>query len=230
MVMDLIFIHGALGDGSQLRDFAELFRDRFRVHLLNLYGHGLSDVDTAFSMRGFVDQVNRYMEGCGMASANFFGYSMGGYVALRLASEDQSKVSGIVTLGTKLKWSPEIADKETAMLDADRIMDKVPEFGQRLKALHSGLGWERVLQGTADLMRGLGESPFEKREFESVHSKVLLLRGSKDRMVSAEETKEAADWIPGARYMELENVPHPFEMVDLKLLYPVVSDFLASVE
>lgn len=226
---DLIFIHGALGDSSQLKQFADLFAGSFRVHVLNLKGHG-SDAAVDFTMEGFVEQVRDFMRRSSISDAYFFGYSMGGYVALSLASSDPERVLAVVTLGTKLHWSPEVADKETAMLDPVKMIEKVPEFAHKLKLLHTGSGWEKVLRMTASLMRQLGESPLTNDDFAGISCRVLLLRGSKDRMVSDEETKHAAELIPDASYMVLDQMPHPFEMVDHKVLYPVVSSFLASQE
>ena len=54
-----------------------------------------------------------------------FGYSMSGYVALALEAERPGTFSGIVTLGTKFAWTPDVATTESARLDPAAISKKL---------------------------------------------------------------------------------------------------------
>ena len=67
---------------------------------------------------------------------DIFGYSMGGYVALWLARFYPDRVGKIFTLGTKLKWNDEEAEKEIKMLNPEKVELKVPAFAQQLAERH----------------------------------------------------------------------------------------------
>jgi pimeloyl-ACP methyl ester carboxylesterase len=162
----------------------------------------------------------------GIAKANYFGYSMGGYVALAVASRFPNMADRIVTLGTKLAWDRSTAEKEVLNLNPVVLEAKVPLYSEKLKALHTAIGWIKVLQLTADFMKSLGESPMREAEFASIKSPVLILTGEKDKMVSATESLAVAELMPNGRSTVLSGMPHPFEQVDENVLKDVVLDFL----
>lgn len=109
--MNLVLIHGALGAAEQLEPLRRRLDRDFTVHLVELAGHGNTALGSdGYSVPGFVGGVARAMDDAKVREAAIFGYSMGGYVALALAAAVPSRVSAVVTLGTKLAWSPEVAE------------------------------------------------------------------------------------------------------------------------
>src|SRR5262245_65815367 len=100
------------------------------------------------------------MDGAGITRAPFFGYSMGGYVALYLALHRPERVDRVATLGTKLRWDPQTAERDAARLDPQVIRAKVPRFADTLAARHEQAGGgESVLARTAEVLQPLGEDP-----------------------------------------------------------------------
>ena len=126
---DLILLHGALGDAGQLAPLATRLGDSRRVNVLELEGHGATPLRRrAMSIESFAADVIAELDRRDIAHADFFGYSMGGYVALYLAATAPDRVNRVASVATKLAWTPEIAARETAMLDAATIRAKVPKF------------------------------------------------------------------------------------------------------
>ena len=123
---NLLVLHGAIGSKSQFDSIASLLDNQFDIHLLNFSGHGGEAFKENFNISQFADDVLTYLKLNKIASIDIFGYSMGGYVALYLAKNHPEKVGKIITLGTKLSWTPDIAAKETKMLVADKIEEKIP--------------------------------------------------------------------------------------------------------
>src|SRR5687767_1843345 len=156
---DLILLHGALGDAGQLTPLAERVDDGRRVTALELAGHGATPADGPLRIELFAAMVVDEMDRREIARADFFGYSMGGYVALYLAATAGDRVRRVATLATKLAWTPEVAARESTMLDATTIRSKVPKFAAALEARHTALGWEVLLSRTAELLHELGERP-----------------------------------------------------------------------
>jgi esterase/lipase len=128
----LLVLHGALGAQQQFEELKTLLESQFTVHTLNFEGHGGRTSNAPFSMDLFVENVRDYLQENNLSSCSVFGYSMGGYVALKFAAKFPGTVNEIVTLGTKFGWSPEIALKETAMLNPEKIEEKVPKFAAAL--------------------------------------------------------------------------------------------------
>jgi pimeloyl-ACP methyl ester carboxylesterase len=226
--MSILLIHGALGAGPQLVPLQAALGDECPSEVIELEGHGNTpSSESKFEMPRFVAQLRRHIEQQ-EAPASIFGYSMGGYVALLLAAESPELVSRVTTLATKFDWTPDGAMKETARLNPAKIREKVPAFAAQLEERHRGAGgWEAVLSKTAAMMTGLGDKPLVDAEVLSrIAQPVRLLIGSKDNVVSVDETAAAARHLVNGEHVVLEGVPHPIEQVPLDLLAQQINGFL----
>lgn len=133
MVNNFLLLHGALGNKNQFLALEQFLQPHFKVYALNFSGHGGSVFDGEFSMDTFEKDVLRFMKNNSIEKTHIFGYSMGGYVALKLTLDFPEKIQKIMTLGTKINWNPEAAAKEIKMLDPKKIAEKVPAFAENLK-------------------------------------------------------------------------------------------------
>lgn len=214
----LILLHGALGSSAHFEALAGSLAPR-PVYRLNFSGHGGEALRTAFSIAGFAEEVLNFMDDQSIGTADFFGYSMGGYIALYLAAQHPSRVGRITTLGTKFDWTPESAARETERLDPDVLAVKVPRFAAALAERHAPADWKEVVRRTADLMRQLGASPaLQGAVWDRIDVPVTIARGELDAMVTAEESRAAVAALRHAVYVELPDTKHPIEQVDPALL------------
>lgn len=211
----LIVLHGALGASAQLQPLAEQLKEQFTIHTLNFDGHGGRAADGTFSIARFAGNLKDYIQENNLSGCPVFGYSMGRYVALKLESMQPGTFSKIVTLGTKFGWTPEVAEKETAMLNPEKIEEKVPKFAAALQALHAPLDWKEMMHKTADMMRALGSQPeLSESDFAHIQIPVSLLLGSEDVMVTKEETQHVLAQLPNATFTVVEGWQHPIERVN----------------
>lgn len=224
---DLVLLHGALGSSNQLEPLAAILSNHFNVHLMNLDGHGGKDIPGKYSIDRFIENLIGFMNDHSLDKVSIFGYSMGGYVAIKAAAKYPDRISSIVTLGTKFNWTPETAAKEVKMLDAEKIEEKVPKFAERLKSLHAPLDWREVLRGTANMMIDLGNGKgLTDEEIKSVKIPVLIGIGEQDQMVSIEESRRVADILPNGKLMVFEDFQHPIEKIELQVLKGVLTSGL----
>lgn len=203
-----------------------------RAHLLDFEGHGAAGArGRAFRIEHFAENAAAYVEREAAAlggPVRIFGYSMGGYVALHLAAARPALVERVMTLGTKFQWTPEIAARETGMLDPARIREKVPHFARALAERHTAEGWETVLDRTAEMMRSLGEhAPLGAAELGSVGQRVRIAVGDRDATVTLEESAGAYRALPNAELEVLPATPHPLEKVSAIRLVRSLGEFFA---
>jgi len=215
----LLLLHGAIGAQDQLEPLKDLLKENYTVYSFSFSGHGDCNSSQEFDIKQFTADTLSFMSSKKLTAVSIFGYSMGGYVALNLAKEHPDKVKGIVTLGTKFKWTPEIAAKEVQLLNADLIELKIPAFANALAKRHGTNKWKTVLSKTADMLIAMGKkSPLLLTDYQTIKTPCRLLLAEFDEMVSREETLEINDALLNSTFAILPDSKHPIEKVDVDLL------------
>jgi len=222
----LLLLHGALGAASQFTPLIEKLKDHFDVHTFDFSGHGADYYDGILTMERLSNDILEYMDDHGLKRCDIFGYSMGGYAAVQLATEHPDRIHRIMTLGTKWRWDAESATKEVKMLDAEIMLEKIPSFAEMLRLRHSGQGWRALLHRTSGMMTHLGYTGgFKEEDLRHVTIPVRICLGSEDRLVTPKESIAASEQIPQGTFSLLAGVPHPLEKVDVELLSKEISSF-----
>jgi len=223
----LLLLHGALGSREQFRELEKLLQPQFSIHSFDFEGHGSAPPrDRPFRIEHFAENIAEYLDRGGIEAADIFGYSMGGYAALCLALTNPGRINRIATFGTKFRWDPGVAQKESSHLDPKTISEKIPRYAETLKRRHSASGWENVLRLTADMMLELGQRPVLTPErYRIVQQPVRIGLGDRDSMVSVEESVEVYRALPRGEMVMFPNTPHPLEKVPLQPLSQSLIEF-----
>jgi pimeloyl-ACP methyl ester carboxylesterase len=216
----LLLLHGALGCQAQFEKLKEALADSYEVHTLDFYGHGTETfTDQPYRIQDFAEQVKAWLEANQIDRISIFGYSMGGYVALYLASKYPEKVRCIFTLATKFDWNETSAEKETKLLDPEKIEAKVPMFAEELANRHGAHYWKNVLRKTAEMMWELGkQKALSEEDLTKIETPVLISVGDRDTMVTLEETAAVAKSLKNGALLVMPHTIHPLEKASLNRL------------
>ncbi|HNP19626.1 MAG TPA: alpha/beta hydrolase [Fulvivirga sp.] len=224
----LLVLHGALGSAKQMQPFINHLPDNLKTYTMDFTGHGGLALPNQLSIELFAKEVSHFLDVNNINLINIFGYSMGGYVALKLALTDK-RIKSIYTLGTKFNWTPESAKHETGMLNPDKIELKVPAFAQALKARHFPTDWRLLMNKTSEMMLALGEQPALTLEhLRAIAIPVIIGIGDQDTMVSIEESQWAANHLPNGSVKIFKGFKHPIEQLDNKKLAEAIAQFIHS--
>jgi esterase/lipase len=231
-VQHLILLHGAIGHSKQLNQLAAILSAQYTLHQFNFSGHGGAEFSLkGFSIQVFAEELLKYLDDNNIATANIFGYSMGGYVAMYLAKHYPGRIQKIITLATKFHWDELTAEKECKMLDAEKIEQKLPSFAQYLSQSHSPNDWKIVLKKTKDMLTEMGiNNPLIIEDYPSIEMPVLLLLGDRDKMVTLDETVLVYKALPNAQMGIIPDTQHPIEQVDNHMLAYHINHFLAEAK
>jgi pimeloyl-ACP methyl ester carboxylesterase len=227
--VSILLLHGALGSAAQFVPLMHKLPAHWNIYSMDLPLHGskaaaegeYSIESCAMDIAEFLQQKNENMW--------IFGHSMGGYAALWLCAAQQNPlIKGIFTLGTKFKWSPEIAQREALMLNPDKIEQKVPAFAAALQSIH-GDNWKYLCRATADMMQRLGQNPLlDEQMLDRVRIPVRFGLGDKDNMVSIEETIHTFRHVEGAELQIFPSMLHPYEKLSPDILSAAIIDFCSK--
>lgn len=224
----LILIHGALGNAMEFEDIKPLLVNKFEVITYEIPHHGLKkDADIPFSISSLTSDLLEFLSATG--PAYIYGFSLGGYLAISAAQQDESNIIGIVTQGTKFDWSPEIAQNEISNLNIEFLRSKATPFYNYLVSLH-GDYLPLLLEKTKEFMVSLGENPpisGSKQNF--IKLPVRLTRGGKDRMVGQNETLHIHQSLANSYYFEIPFLPHPLGFIKPKHIARLIEVQLGSI-
>lgn len=223
---NLILLHGALGAETQFSGLKELLSIQFNVFTLNFSGHGGSEISGEFTLTQFENDVLEFLDSNNISAAHFFGYSMGGYVALSLAGKNPSRVLSVFTLATKFIWTPEMASKEIKMLNPEVIQQKVPKFAEQLQQRHAPADWKINMKATADFMMWLGNNPPDENYYKKVNCPVRISLGDRDTVAGVAETFSVLKLFPAASMVVIPDAQHPFETIPVNRIVYEIKEFI----
>jgi pimeloyl-ACP methyl ester carboxylesterase len=225
---DLLLLHGALGASTQFKTLIPLLRDKYDVHTLDFEGHGSSPPkNRPFRSKHFAENVLNYMKMNAVKAADIFGHSMGGHIGLYLARFYPERVKRVFTLGTKFRWTPEIAEKENLFLDPNKLTEKVPQYATELRRRHSATGFEKILEKIREMNVNIGQkNTLNDEDIQKINKKVRIGMGDQDYMVSIEESVGVYRLLQYGELQIFPNTQHPLERVSFSdLAYSILNFF-----
>lgn len=217
---NLLLLHGALSTQKQFDTFRPLLESDYHLHTLTFRGHGNNNTLLSGNyFEDYAEDILHYMLQNQLTKVSFFGYSMGGYAALYFAHKYPEMVESIMTLNTKFDWNKEQVVKETALLNATKIEEKVPAYAQSLIELHGEDNWKTVLANTKTMMEQLAENPLLNNDiFLNIKQPVLIGVGDRDNTATVAENLHVQQQLHNSALLVLPNTPHPFDKVNFDTL------------
>ncbi|MEX1191861.1 MAG: alpha/beta hydrolase [Brumimicrobium sp.] len=225
---DLVLIHGALGNKKEFDSIVTLLDQKFIIHLYEIPHHGeKKNSKIPFTLTHLSSDFISYLKNIG--PCYIYGFSLGGYLALHTAQIDSTYIKGIITQGTKLKWTPVEAKKEVKSLDLNFLKENVQPFYQYLESLHTNY-LPGLLKKTSKFMLDLGDRPtVTKDSVKNISVPVRMVRGGKDKMVTKAETIEICESLKNGIYFEISSFIHPVGFLKPKFVARMIDVQLQSM-
>jgi pimeloyl-ACP methyl ester carboxylesterase len=239
-----------MGYGQYSAHWATLippFSREYRVISFDNRGTGRSDKpDIPYTMKMMADDAKGLLDDIGVDSAHVFGVSMGGMIAQEFAVNYPDKVKSLIlgcTLcgGTKaILPTPEalsfLTGPEMAKLSVEErarvtvpwlvsqeFTDKNPEAVELYVAITSK--YPTPIHGFACQAQAIAFHDTYDR-LPQITAPTLLIVGSADRIIPAENSRIIASRIPNAELVVLENAGHGFFIDAEAEAASIILDFL----
>jgi pimeloyl-ACP methyl ester carboxylesterase len=245
----LLLLHG-LGDSHRTwRRVAPRLSERYRVLLLDLPGHGLSDrPDAPYTLDWYADTVLGWMDAIGVQTISVVGHSYGGGVAQwmvlarrdridRLALVAPGGLGRTVSFGLRLALFPVLGRLLTQPLmhagthvlmrvgvgGAARMEpEEIALSARRNAAPGTGLAFHRTVAGCMDLSGQRMQTWDRIHEVESLPP-LALFWGERDRILPIEHAHSARKRIGGGPF---HSYPFAGHFVHLEATEPFTDDLL----
>src|SRR3989304_5135949 len=210
----VVLLHGW---GSSQRMWASAqqhLAGTYRCVALDLPGHGASGKPpwTWYTIPRFADVVAGFLQRLSLDRPALIGHSMGGTIALELASRPAPDLASLVAVNpvvTGRVYSRSIAFRQGWMEPAVRVSRRVWPTASRLltrppQAVRRNS--EAFGMATAASVRGSMNAVLTwdlRPRLPQIRTRTLVIVGTADRVVSPEEGELAAQEIPGAPLLRL---------------------------
>lgn len=225
---DLVLLHGWGLHGGAWQSLVPRLAASFRVHLVDLPGHGHSR-DTPF---GTLDAVVDAVAACTPGAATVCGWSLGGLVALRLANRHPERVAAIALVSStpcfarRDDWPHGMAPETLEAFAEGLRTEPAKTIGAfvNLNALGGPHARDRIRELAALLVaRGTPSSPALaaglaalhdtdlRGEVASVDRPAVVIHGGRDVLAPVGAGRWLAAQLPFARFVEIAEAAHlPF--------------------
>ncbi len=210
-------------------------RDRFRVIVWDMRGHGQSDVPAdpaAYSEAATVGDMAALLQACGEANAVIAGLSLGGYMSLAFHARHPSQVRALMLFDTGPGFRNDNA-RETWNARARARADELDARG--FAALGSSdevrMSQHRSPAGLAGAARGMLTQQDDSviRSLETIRVPTLVLVGANDTNFLAATDYMAAK-VPGATKVTIPDAGHASNLHQPTAFNRAVEDFLAGLQ
>jgi len=223
---DLVLLHGWAMHGGIFAPFVEALAPRFRVHVVDLPGHGASRDEERFDLE---DAVARIADR--VPRAIWLGWSLGGLVALHAALDRPAQVRGLAMLcatprfvaapdwphampaETLAQFGAGLRDDYRATIDRFLALETMgaPRAQAELRELrrHVFERGEPSMSALCDGLSVLGTTDL-RAALPTLSMPSLWIGGRRDRLVFPAAMREAAARAPRAQYLEFNAAHAPF--------------------
>ena len=246
--LPIVGIHGFGGDKETWLMMAALVSRARGLALIDLPGHGRSrDVDEVqASTRGHAEAVLRVLDACGIERAILCGNSMGGGVALRLATSWPERVAGLVLVasvgreihdGGARAWAeagenpliPRVEDIDRFMA---LVLERPPPVGKAV-IRHVITNRARRADALSRLFRGFilaGGDEGVPKELGAIDVPALVIHGEQDRIIDRRVAEDLVQALPRAELVVMRGVGHAPQLEAPRHTARLVEAFARRVE
>jgi pimeloyl-ACP methyl ester carboxylesterase len=218
----LVLLHGAFGWATV---YPTLARDR-QVIAVELQGHGhTADIDRPLTFEQMADDTATLLRHLKIERADFFGYSMGGNVALALAVRHPSLVGKVAVNGSNYGKIEDAYEPEAFKQFKSMPADFAPPV---LKSPYDKVApdpkkWPVLVSKVKKM--GLEFKGFAREDMRSIKAPVLITQGDRD-LVRLEHAVEMFRLIPNAKLAVLPGGDHFMIWTNPDKLLSPVAEFL----
>lgn len=240
----LLILHGFLGMSDNWKTLGTQFASLgFEVHLLDLRNHGRSFHSDAFNYEVMTADVVAYCEFHNLKDITIIGHSMGGKIAMFLATSYPNLVDKLIVADIGPKYynphhqdilgglnAVDFSQKPDRNQVEEILKNYIPDFGTR-QFLMKSLYWEQPgqlafrfnLKAFNTNIEQIGTALPEDALFEKA---TLFIKGGNSNYVLDVDLPKIKNHFPAVVFETIPNVGHWLHAENPKLFFEIVKEFI----
>lgn len=240
----IIILHGLFGTLDNWQTIAKQLAQQYSVYIIDLRNHGRSPHADEFDYPTMATDVQHFMESHWIYKAHIIGHSMGGKVAMQLATEYPDMVDRLIVVDIAPKTYPSGHDaifEALLGLDLKNTKDR-KEADAFLQKKIAELGVRQFL--LKNLSRNKGSGQYEwKMNLPVIHAAysqilenidtsdtfegdTLFIRGGKSDYIASDDLSLLQEYFPNAELKTVDGAGHWVHAEQPKVLLEMVLRFL----
>jgi pimeloyl-ACP methyl ester carboxylesterase len=226
----LVLLHGGLGNLADFNAILDRLPEQFRFIGIDFRGHGKSTLGSApLTYQQYQADVERILDHLGIHSCALLGFSDGGIVAYRIATQTAARVETLVTVGAQ--WRLEADGPVFGMLSgltADMWVEMFPDSVEYYEAVNPMPNFGALVQAVVALWTDKTATGYPNAEINKITSPSLIVRGDGDHLLSLNEAAELREKIEGANFFNVPFSGHEVHKDAPEMFLAAVNEFLVQ--
>lgn len=241
----VVMAHGLLLSGRMFDGVVAGLRDRYRCVTFDFRGQGASPVVAArYDLDVLTEDAAGLIRALGCGPCHFLGFSMGGFVGMRLAVRHPELVRSLVLVGTSASHEPRrlryrlfgLCARAFGVRAVTPLVMPV-QFGRRFlrapaRAAERREWFDRI--AATDLQGGLlasaaviGREDFSA-QLDKIRQPALVMVGEDDRATPPDEARRLRSALPGSDFVIVPGAGHALPIEEAVATANAVGDFLSK--
>jgi pimeloyl-ACP methyl ester carboxylesterase len=222
----LIIIHGFLGMSDNWKSFGSLYAaEGFQVHMLDLRNHGKSFHSEEFNYSIMANDVLQYCQHHNLTNISIIGHSMGGKVAMLLATTHPELVEKLIVADIGPKYYAPHHQDILAGLNAVDFSEKPDRAAveETLWIEPGQLAFRFNLPVFNAKIEIIGEALPAENHFDKP---TMFIRGGNSKYILDSDVAEIQKHFPNFKLATIPNVGHWLHAENPKLFFEETAAFL----
>jgi len=244
----IVFAHSLLFNCRMFDDQVRVLRDRYRCVTFDFRGQGRSEVTRdGYDMDTLADDAANLFQHLNCAPCHFLGFSMGGFVALRLAIHQPGLLHSLILVATSADPEPQenlsnykllnfltrwigpkvVANQVMPIMFSEGFLTDPARASVRDEWRQHFLNNNKV--GVSKAVSGVISREGVYDSLADIELPTLILAGENDIATTPDKSERMHASIPNSRIVTIPNTGHMSPVEEPEAVNSAIVDFLASL-
>lgn len=244
----VVFAHSLLFSCRMFDDQVRVLEERYRCISFDFRGQGQSEVtDDGYDMNSLAEDARAVIEALDAAPCHFVGFSMGGFVGLRLAIRYPELLRSLILIDSSADPEPRENLREYRMMTfvarwigprivAGRVMPIMfsehfltdPACAEKRREWHGHLASNHRIGGTR-AVKGVITREAVAEQLGEIRHPTLIIAGENDIAITPDRSVRMHERIPDSRMITIPRTGHMSPVEEPEAVTEALVEFLVQV-